>query len=75
MFAISLIDLTEDKTECGVIVCCNDKVTVSNIQEMIIDIKYELEIANEDWNVSDVIRRLPTEWNISFQSNLNKVII
>lgn len=75
MFAMNLVDVADDNTNYGILLCDNDNITVNIIQSRIMEIKGELSRSNEDWVVEDIINKLPCEWHVELQYPQKRVIV
>lgn len=75
MYAINLVDVADEGTNYGILVCENEDITVSVIQRKMFEIKEQMEQENMDWIIEDIIKMLPSDWKVKLQSRINKVMI
>lgn len=75
MLAVNLVDNLDSSICYGILLCNNENVTESVIQNKIIEIKERFHLLGEDWIVEDIINSLPEEWRISFQIKHGKIEI
>lgn len=75
MYAINLVDVADERTNYGILVCENEDITASVIQRKIFEVKEQMEQENIDWIIEDIIKMLPIDWKVKLQSRINKVMI
>lgn len=75
MVVLNLVDNLDSSINYGILLCKNENLTESVIQNKIIDIKNKYQLRGEDWIVEDIIKSLPDDWSISLQTNCGIVEI
>lgn len=75
MYAMNLVDVADVGTNYGILFCGNDEISEKTIQKRICEIKEQMEQKDVEWVVEDIIKMLPSEWNIKWQSKTKRIII
>lgn len=75
MFAMNLVDVTDNKTKYGILLCENDDISEEVIQNKIYDIKEQYEREKVDWIIEDVICNIPSEWGVKLQQGYEVIVI
>lgn len=70
-----LVDVSDYKNTCGILVCDNENITRNIIQDKINEIKADFDLEEMDWMISDVIDRIPDEWKVKYYSSDNLIEI
>ena len=75
MYAINLVDVSDVKTNYGILFCGNNDITENIIQKKICEIKEQMENEDTEWIIDDIIKMLPQEWEIELQGKAKQIII
>lgn len=75
MYAMNLVDVADVGTNYGILFCDNEDITEKTIQNRMCEIKEQMATEDIDWDVEDIVKRLPSEWNISLQHKAKRIII
>jgi hypothetical protein len=75
MFAMNLLDVTDHDTEYGMLICCNNDIDENIIQNKVMEIKNIFEANKEDWNIRDIISKMPKNWQIILQPISKNIMI
>ena len=75
MYAMNLVDVSDTRTNYGILFCGNDEITENVIQEKICEIKEQMENEDKEWCVDDVLEKLPYEWKIELQYKAKQIVI
>lgn len=75
MYAMNLVDVSDVKTNYGILFCGNNDITENIIQKKICEIKEQMENEDTEWIIDDIIKMLPQEWEIELQGKAKQIII
>ncbi len=75
MFAMDLIDSSERETSYGILLCNNDNISQSDIQNKIVEIKESYNERDYDWFINDVINAIPKEWEVFLQEKKEHTVL
>lgn len=67
MFAMNLVDISDKNIIYGILICENDTITATIVQNKIYEIKELFNKNGLEWIIEDVIKNIPTEWNVRLQ--------
>ena len=74
MLAMHLLDVVDNKTSYGILMCANGDITEREIQDKVYEIK-DCCLKGDDWTIEDIINKFPEEWQVYLQKgNINIMI-
>lgn len=74
MLVMRLIDVVDNKTSYGILICANSDITEREVQDKVYEIK-DSSLKGNDWIIEDIIKEFPEEWEVYLQKENSNIMI